>query len=227
MAALDHDLESAVGLVDWVTRRAFLDEYASRQDLTADAPVLQALSLRLEELPRPGSISDCFHRWRPVDCERVLDPERIDLTGATQVVGTRADVRANAIRQLHPIVVGANWSELRLALGDGEYSLPLTDPIDDSGSGLAQARTYEDALRAAARCMLAHCDTHIDEPQPFHERRSLVVGAGRILGRTPEVIAAVSKLQDRWPHEAERVSLRFESIPRRGMVGAVDRSITD
>ena len=120
--ALEHDPQSLVGTLDWITKRWVLD----RAGGDAPWPVRKKIDLKYHELSPRGY----FFRLKQAEAiKTILSDEEIDHARRNPPLGTPATVRGRYIREFaggsEP--VSANWQAVYIGAGRGLKIIRLAD----------------------------------------------------------------------------------------------------
>lgn len=93
---LDRDPMELVGRVDWVTKKALIDGYASANNIGMDSDVLRNIDLQYHDTDRETSIFYALQKQGKV--ERLVTDEMIEHAARNPPRTTRAWIRGNVIR---------------------------------------------------------------------------------------------------------------------------------
>ncbi len=131
LSALETDVMTLDGTLDWVTKLALLQAYVERDRLEWTDPKIELLSVQYHDV-RPGrSLYEKLVRAGKV--ERLLDEDAVDAAMADPPPSTRAYFRGTCLARWADSVVAANWDSLVLDVGsDPLRRIPMMEPTRGS-----------------------------------------------------------------------------------------------
>ena len=128
LAALERDPLTLDGQLDWVTKLALLDAYASRDGLSFDDPKLALLDLQYHDVRPERSLYERLVRSGTV--ERLVDEAAVLTAVNDPPPSTRAYFRGTCLARWPDAVVAANWDSLILDIGgDPLKRIPMMEPL--------------------------------------------------------------------------------------------------
>jgi proteasome accessory factor A len=128
LGALETDPMALDGQLDWVTKLALLDAYATRDALSWSDPKLALLDIQYHDVRPDRSLYERLVRAGKV--ERLVDEADV-IAGTTEPPGsTRAFFRGRCLSLWPDSVVAANWDSLILDVGgDPLKRIPMMEPL--------------------------------------------------------------------------------------------------
>ena len=128
LTALERDPRSLEGQLDWVTKFALLDAYATRDGLSWDDPKLALLDLQYHDVRPQRSLYERLVRAGKV--ERLVDEADVLQAINEPPASTRAYFRGTCLARWPDAVVAANWDSLILDIGgDPLKRIPMMEPL--------------------------------------------------------------------------------------------------
>ena len=143
LTALETDLASLDGQLDWVTKLQLLDAYAARNGLEWGDPKLSLLDLQYHDVRPERSLYERLVKAGTVE-RLVTENEVVDAIG-NPPDSTRAYFRGRCLERWPDAVVAANWDSIILDVGaDPLKRIPMMEPLRGT-------RAHVEALFADAR----------------------------------------------------------------------------
>jgi len=129
--ALEADISSLVGLVDWVTKKSVLDSYRVRDDLGWQDSKLKAIDLQYADVREDKGLAYLVQRNSGES--DLFSEDQIQQAVDNPPEDTRAFIRGKSVNRFGTSVVGASWESLIFQISPDE---PL------KRIGLPDARGY-------------------------------------------------------------------------------------
>ena len=108
--ALENDVDSLVGTVDWVSKKSLLDSYRLRDDLGWQDSKLKAIDLQFSDIRADKSLALVIQRNS--GGAEFFSEQDITRAVANPPEDTRAYVRGKSVQNYGEYVVGASWESL-------------------------------------------------------------------------------------------------------------------
>lgn len=139
LAQLRQDPLQLIGSVDWITKRAWLEQYRTRHQLKWSDPRVKWLDIQYHSL-----IDDMF---RIGESHRITMDSQVSDLMTHPPRGSRAVVRAEMIRRFGTEILGSNWHWLLAQDGATAFMLP-DDPPEDAVQLISQAKSLQEVATA-------------------------------------------------------------------------------
>ena len=148
--ALENDISSLSGQLDWVAKMSLLEAYRDRDGLEWDHPKLKLIDLQYHDVRREKSLY-----WKLVSSgkmERLVAEPEIEWAVDHPPEDTRAYFRGECLRRFSPQIVAASWDALVFDVGDEPLrKVPTMDPLRGTKAHveelLARSDTPADLLK--------------------------------------------------------------------------------
>jgi len=149
LTALDDDPRTLDGQLDWVTKLALLDAYASRDGLEWGDPKLSLLDLQYHDVRPERSLYERLVKAGTV--ERLVTESEVTEAIGSPPPSTRAYFRGRCLERWPEAVVAANWDSIILDVGaDPLKRIPMMEPLRGTKAHVEalfdQARTPADLV---------------------------------------------------------------------------------
>lgn len=154
LSGLEHNHDSLVGVVDWITKQHLIESFASRDDLAGDDPKLALIDLQYHDLRPDRSL---FRRLKAAGRVEVLvDPADVAAAVYAPPESTRAYFRGTCLSRWPNDVRAASWDSLVFDTGGASLQRVATmDPLkgtrDLVGHIFDSVSTAGDLLERLAR----------------------------------------------------------------------------
>ncbi|MCB0973449.1 MAG: proteasome accessory factor PafA2 [Actinobacteria bacterium] len=151
---LEHDPDSLVGVVDWITKGHLIESFASRDGLADDDPKLALIDLQYHDLRPDRSLFQRLKSAGRVDV--LLDPSDVATALYAPPESTRAYFRGTCLSRWPDEVRAASWDSLVFDVGGASLQRVATmDPLkgtrDLVGDIFDSVTTAGDLLARLAR----------------------------------------------------------------------------
>jgi len=103
---LDQDQSELVGRVDWITKKALIDQYAESHNLNMSDPILRNIDLQYHDTDRKRGLFYALQKQGKV--ERLVTDEMIEHAVQEPPKDTRANIRVKMLCHPH-IIKYVNW----------------------------------------------------------------------------------------------------------------------
>ena len=133
--ALEHDRDSLVGTVDWVTKKSLLDSYRLRDDLSWQDSKLKAVDIQYSDVRSDKGLA--YLLQRNADTDDFFEASEIQHAISNPPIDTRAYLRGMSVQLFGHDVVGSSWESLIFQISPDEPLRRIGLP-DASGYGAAQ-----------------------------------------------------------------------------------------
>jgi proteasome accessory factor PafA2 len=131
LGALERNPATLDGQLDWVTKRALLEAYVTRDGLSFDDPKLALLDLQYHDVRPERSLYERLVRAGKV--ERLTDEAEVMEATTEPPASTRAYFRGRCLARWPESVVAANWDSIILDVGsDPLKRIPMMEPLKGS-----------------------------------------------------------------------------------------------
>jgi proteasome accessory factor PafA2 len=128
LGALERDPSALDGQLDWVTKLALLDAYASRDSLEWSDPKLSLLDLQYHDVRPDRSLYERLVGAGKV--ERLVTEDDVVRAMTEPPASTRAYFRGECLAHWPDAVVAANWDSVILDVGtDPLRRIPMMEPL--------------------------------------------------------------------------------------------------
>jgi len=204
LGALDRDPLDAIGVVDWVSRKAFLERYQHRHGLDWCDPLIASRALRTQEVPLPNrkTWASQFLEW----CEghREVDgfvPDDDEVRRAiVEPPPTRASVRGATVRLMQKLeersrcvsLATLTWTEATFRVAKQAVQVSLGDPV---GSGLDEWVRADNEIETLDVFAGQLVRSALGEASP-PENLSGIVALGRLLLEMSKVTGPSDGIRD-------------------------------
>ena len=143
LGALEHDIDSLDGVLDWVTKHRLIRAYRERDGLAWGSAKLALLDLQYHDVRPERSLYERLVASGKV--ERIVNESTVITAMHAPPPTTRAYFRGTVLSRWPDAVVAANWDSLILDVGsDPLRRIPMMEPTRGT-------KEHVEALFAAAR----------------------------------------------------------------------------
>lgn len=132
LEALETDISSLVGLVDWVTKKSVLDSYRLRDELGWQDNKLRAIDLQYADIRQDKGLA--YLMQRNSGTSDFFTEDQINQAVDNPPEDTRAFIRGKSVQRFGSNVVGASWESLI-------FQISTDEPL--KRIGLPDARGYD------------------------------------------------------------------------------------
>lgn len=127
LSALERDPAQLDGVIDWVTKRSLLDNFAAKNKLDWDDAKLALIDIQYHDVRPHKSLYEKLVRAGKI--ERILDEDDVVRAMSQPPATTRAYFRGKLLEKWPDSVVAANWDSVILDVGTEPLRrIPMMEP---------------------------------------------------------------------------------------------------